>query len=140
MLDVKKIRLALFAVIISVLLFELIITPHGRKISDVKSHPPSSEDLAKSTGSPRSLSYAQLKKEAEAYKLVRDPFNLRNVVVPEELRFSGIVRQEGQILAVINDQIVKPGGKVEGSTVISVGADKVILDDGARRWELLLGQ
>ncbi len=53
---------------------------------------------------------------------------------------SGIIWDKENPMAVINDNIVKIGDKIDGNTVVSIEQDRVVLNDGSKNIELLLGQ
>ncbi|MCX5699526.1 MAG: hypothetical protein NTX01_07495 [Candidatus Omnitrophica bacterium] len=72
----------------------------------------------------------------------RDPFLASSAPIKGYggLVLSGITWDKENPMAVISDNIVKIGDKVSANTVVDIKQDKVILNDGAKDFELRLGQ
>ncbi|MBL7068367.1 MAG: hypothetical protein ISS34_00725 [Candidatus Omnitrophica bacterium] len=70
----------------------------------------------------------------------------RNPFVPEltpkerlvKLTLNGILWDEDYPSAILNKSIVKIGDVVDGNTIVDIGPDKVILNDGTGDFELRL--
>ena len=56
------------------------------------------------------------------------------------LTINGILWDKKNPLAIINEEIVKVGDKIDSNTVVGIEQDRVILNDGSKDIELLLGQ
>lgn len=54
------------------------------------------------------------------------------------LRLKGIVWDKENSFAIINEEIVRKGDKIEGKEVIEVERDKIIMNDGQSNFELKL--
>ncbi|ODS30477.1 MAG: hypothetical protein SCARUB_04417 [Candidatus Scalindua rubra] len=70
----------------------------------------------------------------------RDPF-----LLPQEpaktstrLNLNGIIWDEEDPIAIINDNFIEIGDKIEKNTVVDIKEDSVILNDGANDFELRL--
>ncbi|MEK6728053.1 MAG: hypothetical protein AABY28_05235 [Candidatus Omnitrophota bacterium] len=72
----------------------------------------------------------------------RNPFTLQKTSskVFEGLILGGIMWDKEKPLAIINDEIVKIGDNVSGNIVVDIKQDKVILKDGAKDFELRIGE
>ena len=72
----------------------------------------------------------------------RDPFSTSPAPIKGYggLTLGGIMWDKKNPMAIINDNIVKIGDTVSGNTVVDIKQDKVILNDGSKDIELLLGQ
>ena len=74
--------------------------------------------------------------------LVRDPFVLGpkafTVEISSDFSLNGILWDEKNPQAIINNTIVGVGDEVGGSIVLEITQDKVILNDGARNFKLKL--
>lgn len=88
----------------------------------------------------------QEKEEASGGKPLkwgRDPFSGRVYAGGQEeggLNLVGIMFDKNNPAAIINDEIVEVGDKVNGNKIIEITKDRVILNDGGRNIELKLGQ
>lgn len=70
---------------------------------------------------------------------LRDPFSGKIYSgIETELKLMGIIWDETEPLAMINDSIVKRGGRVGTNRVIQIKKDRVILNDGTSNFELKL--
>lgn len=68
----------------------------------------------------------------------RNPFSLENAsIVSSGLK--GILWDKENPKAIINDNIVGIGDKVDANTVVDIKQDRVILNNGAQDFELKLG-
>ncbi|HLG22761.1 MAG TPA: hypothetical protein VI382_08085 [Candidatus Manganitrophaceae bacterium] len=77
----------------------------------------------------------------------RDPFSLPppsggepSIEGREPLSLSAIIYREGKGAAIINDQIVREGDRIEGLEVEQVFSDRVFLREGSRVKELKVRQ
>lgn len=72
----------------------------------------------------------------------RNPFLLEPAAVNvfEKLVLNGILWDEKEPMAIINDEVVKIGDKAGGSTIVGITQNKVILNDGIENSELILGK
>ena len=71
----------------------------------------------------------------------RNPFVLESVASGSQiLALSGILWDAENPKAIIGDKIVGKGDKIEEKTVIDIQKDRVILNDGVKDFELILGQ
>lgn len=70
----------------------------------------------------------------------RDPFLLPEVSAKASrgINLTGIIWDEKNPMAIISDNIVGTGDKIEKNTVIDIKEDRVILNDGANDFELRL--
>lgn len=93
--------------------------------------------ILKQTNAPHRLTTRNAGKTAYS-SWSRNPF-----LVPSESQesvLSGIMDDKENQTAIINNNIVKIGDKVNGNTVVDIKQDKVILNDGVKDFELKLGQ
>lgn len=72
----------------------------------------------------------------------RNPFSISGSRIMRlgALTINGILWDKKNPLAIINEEIVKVGDKIDGNKVVSIEQDRVILNDGSKDIELLLGQ
>ncbi len=80
-------------------------------------------------------------REAEAQKLSlkTDPFTGASLApVASGPVLSGILWEKAHSMAIINDQIVRRGDRVDGKVVVAIEKDRVILNDGTQDSELVL--
>ncbi|MBU1727387.1 MAG: hypothetical protein KJ880_07140 [Candidatus Omnitrophica bacterium] len=83
--------------------------------------------------------YNKLEQEAKRFRLQRDPFIGGHPAAPgaspqedkgaSGFSLSGIICDEQDPLAIINDSIYKKGDKLDSYTIIEIRQDKVILSD-----------
>ena len=90
--------------------------------------------------------FAKLQEETKALEMKRDPF-FKQIIDPanksslsSDLSLSGIVWDQDNATAIINNTIVKIGSEIAGNTVINIKEDRVILNDGVRNFELKIDQ
>lgn len=69
----------------------------------------------------------------------RNPFTQKKVTGPKELTLSGVIWDEKEPKALINNAVVGIGDEIEGHTVIDIKQDSVILNDGTEDFVLKLG-
>lgn len=71
-----------------------------------------------------------------------DPFVRDWVMVNElaELNLNAITIGGERAYALINDQILEVGDNISGKRIVSIDADKVVLEQGGRTFNLLLGE
>lgn len=107
--------------------------------------------VAKNAGSPMKVLVAEQGKEESFYEKLlaetrdrgfgRDPFSKQPIVTSDSsqaLHLSGILWDEANPTAVINDEIVAVGSEIEGRRVTEITKNRVILEDGAQYIELIL--
>lgn len=72
----------------------------------------------------------------------RNPFSISGARIWRlgALTINGILWDKKNPLAIINEEIVKVGDKIDGNTVVGIEQNRVILNDGSKDIELLLGQ
>jgi len=72
----------------------------------------------------------------------RNPFSISGARIMRlgVLTINGVLWDKKNPLAIINERIVKIGDKIDGNTVVGIEQDRVILNDGSKDIELLLGQ
>jgi len=72
----------------------------------------------------------------------RNPFSISGIPIRRlgALTINGILWDKKNPLAIINEEIVKVGDKIYGNTVVGIKQDRVILNDGSKDTEFLLGQ
>jgi len=73
----------------------------------------------------------------------RDPFvtssyNMAGQINTEELVLNGVVSDAQNSYAIINNDVVKIGDKVDGMTVMEINEKSVVLDDNGKRHTLEL--
>ncbi len=95
-------------------------------------------------GPPAKNLFSKLDKESEGVNLKRDPFSMRTIAATKEtsshgIRLSGILWDEDSPRAVINEEILKVGDKISGSTVTSIEKDRVVLSDAKGSFDLKIG-
>lgn len=130
--DKKKAILVVLAVI-SVFIWHSGLKPFSRKKSGVLPVPPLSGSLEQRRG---------LKKRSNYKNWGRNPFIITKTPVSDSSRLSigGIVYDEKDICALVNDQVVRAGDEVNGNRVVDIKPDRVILNDGNKDIELKLEQ
>lgn len=88
--------------------------------------------------------YKKLDEEANKLSLKRDPFTKQAVKVfessSERLALQGVIWNEVDPKAVINNKIVGVGDEISGHLVIEILANKVVLSDGLKSFELKLAR
>ena len=68
----------------------------------------------------------------------RNPFLPKSATAESGL--TGIIWNEDNPKAIINDEIVAIGDKIDGKTVIDIKQDRIILNDGTKEFDLRLNQ
>ncbi|OGX27841.1 MAG: hypothetical protein A2705_05085 [Omnitrophica WOR_2 bacterium RIFCSPHIGHO2_01_FULL_52_10] len=85
--------------------------------------------------------YAKLVNETRDLEFGRDPFSKQPVTTSgssQELHLSGILWDDVTPTAIINDEIVAVGSRIQGGRVVDIRKDKVILEEGDYHIELIL--
>ncbi len=82
--------------------------------------------------------YDKLEKETESMELERDPFFPFSQIKPQGLDLRGIFWDEREPRVIIDGQLLRKGEKVGKYTVIEIRKDRVILDDGQVKKELMI--
>ncbi|MFA6349462.1 MAG: hypothetical protein WCY12_00850, partial [Candidatus Omnitrophota bacterium] len=73
----------------------------------------------------------------------RDPFSGRMYSSENKasaLRLIGIIWDEKEPLAMINERILKVGDMIQGKQIIRINSDSIVVDDGSKEIELKLQQ
>lgn len=73
----------------------------------------------------------------------RDPFSGRMYSSEKKasaLRLIGIIWDEKEPLAMINERILKVGDMIQGKQIIRINSDSIVVDDGSKEIELKLQQ
>lgn len=72
----------------------------------------------------------------------RNPFAISGTPIRrfEGLILNGILWDNKSPMAIVNEKIVKIGDKIDGNVVVDIEQDRVILNDGSKNIELLLGR
>jgi len=89
--------------------------------------------------------FSRLDRESDNLSLKRDPFSMRTISVEEQIasqgaRLSGILWDKKSPQAVINDEIVKVGDKIDDYTINAIEKDRVILSNKEGKIILKLGE
>ncbi|NQT06972.1 MAG: hypothetical protein HQ575_05470 [Candidatus Omnitrophica bacterium] len=97
----------------------------------------SSEELDSQKGKPADNKSADVAAKDKDWG--RDPFGLEKL--PEEesvvsFVLNGIIWDEDNPYAIINDEVVREGDKIRGYKVIEIKEGSVLLDDGTERFSL----
>ncbi|HBO96908.1 MAG TPA: hypothetical protein DE315_00390 [Candidatus Omnitrophica bacterium] len=85
--------------------------------------------------------YTRLEQEIKKMDFKRDPFSrqsLSDLEESQDLHLSGILWDEVNPTAIINDEIVAVGSRIQGGRVVDIRKDKVILEEGDYHIELVL--
>jgi hypothetical protein len=84
--------------------------------------------------------YGMLEGESKKIGLIRDPFTGDTITSQETatstIYLSGIFFDQNLPMAIINDNIIKIGDRIDEYTVVGIEQDKVILNDGVKDLEL----
>lgn len=139
------IQISVTGALLVVLVFLL---SHGRKPKKTTAAPMNKNvsstpaiDVLKTSGSEF---YKKLEEETKSMELKRDPFTFTfaksqpdsSVASARELRLSGIVWDQDNPGAIINNKIVAVGQEVDGNKVVDIKENRVILNDGTHNFEL----
>ncbi|MCF7908233.1 MAG: hypothetical protein K9L86_05140 [Candidatus Omnitrophica bacterium] len=87
--------------------------------------------------------YQKLEEETRLLALKRDPFTQNRIetkVIGSGLSLGGIIWNEKDPKAVIDDRIVGLGDQVGKKTIIEITPSTVLLSDGTSQFELRLGR
>ncbi len=85
--------------------------------------------------------YARLQEQTKNLEFKRDPFFKQPITTSEsaqELYLSGILWDDLNPTAIINDTIVTIGSQIGGKKVLDIQKNKVILEDAEQKTELIL--
>ena len=82
--------------------------------------------------------FLKLAEEIKNVELKRDPFAPVSKQASHELSLNGIVWDQENPLAIINDTIVKVGSAVDGNTIVDIQENSVTLTNGSRTLKLEL--
>src|SRR3989338_2047771 len=83
--------------------------------------------------------YTRLEQEIKKMDFKRDPFSrqsLSDLEESQDLHLSGILWDEVNPSAIINDQIITVGGEINGKKVVEIKKDKVTLEADGQTAEL----
>lgn len=136
--DLKNKKLILLIVLSVAAFFSLlygIVTP-----SSVKRQAVTANELEPGGALPVADKVALFERTARRTDYVswgRNPFMLKEAAVSvKRFKLNGIAWDPVSPRAVINDQIVGIGDKIDGNTVVEIKTDRVILNDGLNDFEL----
>lgn len=122
-----KIQLGITGVLVIILLFFLMrVFEKGKRPVPVKAKEFAAEQKVKEPGL-----YTRLEQEIKKMDFKRDPFSrqsLSDLEESQDLHLSGILWDEVNPTAIINDEIVAVGGEINGKKVVEIRKDKVILE------------
>lgn len=119
-----------------------LMTPSKHQAGSSAGGPTSAVGSA-SSGTFESSSFAERQSPRSSYQIWgRNPFSAKPVSAEtvSALTLNGIVWDEKNPRAVINDRIVGVGNKVEGHKVVKIEKYRVVLTDGLVDFELRLGR
>src|SRR3989338_2809372 len=132
-----KIQLGITGVLVIVLVVFLIRAfEKGKRPAPVKVKEFVADQSVKEPGL-----YTRLEQEIKKMDFKRDPFSRQSFSDLEEsqdLHLSGILWDEVNPTAIINDEIVAVGSRIQGGRVVDIRKDKVILEEGDYHIELVL--
>ncbi|MBL7151294.1 MAG: hypothetical protein ISS89_01710 [Candidatus Omnitrophica bacterium] len=152
------IELVLTAILIVVLLFAVNNAIKRPKRSappavnpGVKNIPLAADKIPKTKAAQAAMpvkhQYQIQEEEGQKLELKRDPFAAIAPVVAKSqaaeassITLSGILWDENNPLAIINNKVVKKADSVSGCRVIEIKRNSVVLNDGTRDFELKLGR
>ncbi|MFH0935755.1 MAG: hypothetical protein V1828_02700 [Candidatus Omnitrophota bacterium] len=117
----------------------------------VKNTPPAADKIPKTKAPQAAMSvkpqYQLQEEESQSLELKRDPFAAMIPAVAKgqaaqasSITLSGILWDENNPLAIINNKVVKKADTVGGCRVAEIKRDSVVLNDGTREFELKLGR
>ena len=83
----------------------------------------------------------RLAKKTEFVSWGKNPFALKEVKIEtiSKLSLNGIMWDEESPKAIVNDEIIGVGDKIDENTVVDIKKDSVILNDGISDFELEMG-
>ncbi len=91
---------------------------------------------------PKSL-FVKLDEMSRDVPVVRDPFSKPIDVVQTEVKkkmiLTGIIWDQNQPAAIINDVLVTVGGTVDGRTITAIDKDRVVVEEDGEEQELFVG-
>ena len=132
-----KIQLGITGVLVIVLVVFLIRAfEKGKRPAPVKVKEFVADQSVKEPGL-----YTRLEQEIKKMDFKRDPFSrqsLSDLEESQDLHLSGILWDEVNPTAIINDEIVAVGSRIQGGRVVDIRKDKVILEEGDYHIELVL--
>ncbi len=139
-MDKKKIQIAITAVLVIVLILVSINSCHRikKKLSPVSlpaAAPAAVLAPQQSGGAPYT--------EAAKLEWMRDPFSDKIYLSEKgeiDLKLSGILWDEKNPSAIISDKVVTEGDTIGKYTVLKIKEERVILNDGIKNVELIIGK
>lgn len=152
------IELILTAILIIVLLFAVnnAIKRPKRSVPaavkpGVKNTPPAVDNISQTKAPQAAMSvkpqYQLQEEESQSLELKRDPFSAMAPAVTKSqaaeassITLSGILWDENNPLAIINNKVVKKADSVSGCRVVEIKQESVVLNDGTRDFEFKLGR
>ncbi|MDP2920812.1 MAG: hypothetical protein Q8O12_00385 [Candidatus Omnitrophota bacterium] len=144
----KRIELTLTGIGVIILIFLLansILKPKANKtVTGSGDNPASEGSIVSFTNSePRATPVRRsLGEGGSDAKWRRDPFLLEATVVKEEgvdnLTLNGVISDSANSYAIINNDVVKLGDKVNGMTVVEIREKSVVLDENGQKHTLEL--
>ena len=139
----EKIQLGITLALVIVLALILMANPRMKRqktVSAVKQGSAEADSAWQEVKS-REGQFLSLEQQAKQLIFKRDPFTRIPINLPEgpaPLYLQGIARDGRGFVAIINDQVVQAGNQIEGSTIVDIQADRVILNNGVRDFQLIL--
>ncbi|MFH0762303.1 MAG: hypothetical protein V1925_00205 [Candidatus Omnitrophota bacterium] len=155
----RLIEIILTAVLIIILVFAV-----GNSVKKIKhgtrsaakpgagAAPAAAGKIPKKKASPAAMPvkphYQLQEEESRNLELTRNPFAAAagvkaddtSSVQADQIALSGILWDKDKPLAIINNKVVKTGDKAGGCRVVEIKEESVVLNDGARDFELKLGR
>lgn len=130
-----KIQLGITGVLVIILLFFLMRAfEKGKRSAPVKAKEFATDQNVKEPGL-----YARLEQEIKRMDFKRDPFSRQSFSDLKEsqgLYLSGILWDEVNPTAIINDEIVAVGSEINGKKIVEIKKNKVVLEADGQTTEL----
>ena len=138
----RKEKIQLGVIGVSVLIIVAVSAPRYLKKKNVYVQPVMAAPkhiVAPQSSSGQQL-FLSLQTEADKLGLHRDPFSTRIIRLPGEFFLSGILWDTENSTAIVNNVVVRIGSVVEGYKVLDIQKDKVILSNGTKTVNLVVGE
>lgn len=137
-----KRRIELIIAVVASLIFIILLINALTKLKRAPSPIPTMPETAVQRAEPALVKPADIERKDLTWG--RDPFVLGEVKSekkgPTRLVLNGIIWDEKNPYAIINDEVVAKGDTIDGNTVIEVRRDSVILDSGTEQFTLKMWQ
>jgi len=137
----KIIVLIILGIIAVISLFYGMFTPSKARRNIILKQTSTPQGLTVTTE--RGIVYLNRNAKKTAYSSwSRDPFSATSTPVKGYggPTLDGIMWDKEKPMAIINNNILKIGDKIDGNTIVEIKQDRVILSDGSKNIELLLGR